>query len=226
MEVPVKAGELLGTGGFVDFGPIEDSRYQISGFVNPAFHQLDRGFCPLNYFTPGLQATYTAMLGAWNGSSFVPRTIQPVCGTIMQDLAGTAQGDWFYPGAPYPPDNPHLALIHFNIDPSTASFSVGSSIPNFSGAHDFAPKTVPDGTRIDYDFPLVKDTQLYCFDSLQIEFVANLGGPDPTYAGHIVLIQLSGTALDTLKIELQNPGTNCQGAGTWAFTGNAVQFQR
>jgi hypothetical protein len=226
MQVPVKAGQLLGTGGLVDFGPIEDTRYQISGFVDPARHNLNRGFCPLNYFTPGLQATYTAMLGAWNGSTFVPRTIQPVCGTIMQDVAGTAQGDWFYPGAPYPPDDPHLTLIHFNIDPSTATFSVGSSIPNFAGSHDFAPKTVPDGTRIDYDFPLIKDAQLYCFDSLQFELVASLGGPDPTYAGHIVLLQLSGTALDTLKIELQNPGTNCAGATPWSFTGNAVTFQR
>ncbi len=226
MQVPVKAGQFLGTGGLVDFGPIEDSRYQIAGFVNPARHDLNRGFCPLNYFAPSLQATYTAMLGAWNGTAFVPRTIPPLCGTIMQDLAGSAQGYWYYPGAPNIPENPHLALIHFNIDPATATFSVGTSIPNFAGGHDFIPKTVADGTRINYDFKIVHDTQLYCYDSLLIEFVAGVGSPDPQLAGHLVLIQLS-PSLDTLTIELQNPTTSCTAtAGNWAFTGNAVQFQR
>ena len=225
MEVPVKAGDLLGTGGLVDFGPIEDSRLQISGFVNPSRHDLHRGFCPLNYFTPGLQTAYTAMLGAWNGA-FVPRTNQPACGTIMEDVAGTAQGDWYFPGAPEHPDDPHLSLIHFSVDPSSASFSSGTSIPNFVGTHDFTPKTIPDGTRINYDFNLVSDNQLYCYDSMKIEFIANVGGPDPQLAGHIVLLQLSPSK-NSLTIELQNAGTNCATAGPpWSFTGAAVAFER
>lgn len=228
MQVPVKAGQLLGTGGLVDFGPIEDTRFQIAGFVDPARHDLNRGFCPLNYFAPALQATYTAMLGGNNGSVLVPRTAQPLCGTIMQDIAGTAQGDWFFPGAPYPPDDPHLALIHHNIAYSTATFSVGSSIPEFAGAHDLELKTVADSTRINYDWPLVNDTQLYCYDTILVEFNNGPGGPDPSYVGDIVLLQLSGPSLDTLTIELQTPGKTCSGvgAGAWAFTGNAVTFQR
>lgn len=226
MEHPVTGGQLLGTGGLVDFGPIIDTRFQISGFIDPARHVLDRGFCPIDYFIPSLKAAYTATLGGNNGSTLIIRTIQPVCGTIMQDLPGTVQGDWFFPGAPYPPDNPHLALIHHNVDPSTGTFSVGSSIPGFAGSHDFDPKTTADGTRIDYDFSLVNDNQIYCYDTLLIDFSNGAGGPDPQYAGNIVLLQMTDPSLDTLKIELQNPGTPCPSPASWAFTSNAVTFQR
>ncbi len=227
MEAPVKAGQLLGTGGLVDFGPIEDTRMQIQGFIDPSRHNLNRGFCPINYFIPSLQTAYDATLGGNNGATVIPRTIAPICGTIMQDLPGTVQGDWFYPGAPYPPDDPHLALIHHNVVPSTGSFSVGSSIPGFAGSHDFNPKTSVDGTRINYDFSLVTDNQIYCYDTLLIEFNNGAGGPDPAYVGYIVLLQMPDAQLDTLKIELQNPTTSCAAtAGSWALTPAAVTFQR
>jgi hypothetical protein len=226
MEAPVKAGEFLGTGGLVDFGPLTDTRMQLTGFIDPGRHDLNRGFCAVNYFVPSLRATYTAMLGGNNGATFIARTIPPICGTIVQDLAGTVQGDWFFPGAPYPPDDPHLALIHHNISPSTATFSVGSSIPGFSGGHDFSPVTTADGTRINYDWPLVNDTQIYCYDTLLIDLQNGAGGPDPTLAGDIVLLQMTDSQLDTLKIELQPSKTTCAASVPWAFTGAAVTFQR
>jgi hypothetical protein len=226
LQLPVKAGQLLGTGGLVDFGPIVDTRMQIQGFIDPGRHNLNRGFCVLNYFVPSLQTTYTAMLGAMNGSTVVPRTIPPLCGTIMQDIPGTVQGDWYFPGAPNIPEDPHLALVHHNVVPSTGTFSCGTSIPAFTGSHDFNPKTSADGTRINYDFGLVRDNQIYCYDTLLEDFNWGAGGPDPLMTGHIVLLQMSGSSLDTLKIEFQNPGTTCTGAGTWAFTGAAVTFQR
>ena len=226
MQLPVKAGDLLGNGGLVDFGPIIDTRFQLSGFIDPGRHDLNRGFCPVNYFTPSLKAAYTAILGVNNGTTFIPRTTPPLCGTIVQDLAGTVQGDWFFPGASYPPDNPHLALIHDSVYPSTGTFSSGTSIPGFVGAWDFFPKQAADNTRIDYDFSLVNDTEIYCYDSFLIAFSNGAGVPDPNLVGDILLMQLSGPSLDTLKIELQTPGTPCGGAGTWAFTSNAVTFQR
>lgn len=227
LQWPVKAGDLLGTGGLVDFGPIVDQRSQLSGFVNAARHNVSRGFCPVNYFTPSLRATYTAMLGVNSGSTFIPRTAEPLCGTIVQDLAGTAQGDWFKPGADYPPDNAHLALIHHNVFPSTATFSSGTSIPGFAGVWDFFPKTSADATRINYDFRLVNDTQLYCYDSFLFDVTGGAGSADPSLSGDILLLQLSGSSLDTLKIELQHPSSSCAAtAGTWAFTSSAVTFQR
>jgi hypothetical protein len=105
---------------------------------------------------------------------------------------------------------------------------VGSSIPGFAGSHDIEPKTVADGSRINYDWPLVNDNQLYCYDTLLIDLNNGPGDPDPNYMGDIVLLQLSGPSLDTLTIELQSPNNTCSGVGmgSWAFTGNAVTFQR
>ena len=227
MEVPVSAGQLLGTGGLVDFGPIEDTRRQIQGFIDPSRHVLTRGFCPIDYFAPSLKTAYYATLGGNNGATVIPRTIAPICGTIMQDIPGTAQGDWFFPGASYPPDDPHLALIHHNIAASTATISCGTSLPALTGAHDLNVKTVADTTRINYDWGLVTDNQIYCYDTLLIEFNNGPGGPDPNYVGYIVLLQMTDPALDTLKIELQNPGKTCAAApAPWAFTSAAVTFQR
>jgi hypothetical protein len=143
------------------------------------------------------------------------------------DVAGTVQGDWFKQGAPYPPDDAHLALIHNSIYPSTGTFSSGTSIPGFAGAWDFFPKTTTDAARINYDFNLVNDTQLYCYDSFLIDFNTGPGGPDTNMNGDILLMQLSGSSLENLTIELQHPGSNCTAtAGTWAFTSGAVHFER
>src|SRR4029077_6669243 len=127
--------------------------------------------------------------------TLIPRTTPPVCGTIMQDIPGTVQGDWFFPGANYPPDDPHLALIHHSIAPSSATISCGSSVPGLTGGHDLNVKTVADATRINYDWGLVNDTQIYCYDTLLIDFQNGEGGPDPNYTGQIVLMQMSGSSL-------------------------------
>jgi hypothetical protein len=228
LQAPVKAGQLLGTapGTGLDFGPLEDTRVQLSGFVDPSRRDLNRGFCPLNYFTPAVRTAYTALLGANNGATFIARTTAPVCGTVMQDVPGTAQGDWYFPSAPAMPDNPHLALVHDNVFASTITFSVGTSVPGFLGAFSVFPKTAPDATRIDYDFPLVNDGQLYCYDSFMDELASGQTVADGGLAGHIALIQLSGPSLSTLTIELQNPGTNCAAAAPWSLTGAAVTFMR
>jgi hypothetical protein len=204
MQVPVKAGQLLGTGpaSTFDFGPLEDTRFSLTGFANPSRHDLNRGFCPLNYFTAGVQATYDALLGGNGNASFLARSTAPICGTIMQDVPGTAQGDWYFPGAPNMPDNPHLALVHDNISPSTATFSVGSSVPGFAGGYSIFPKSARDGTRIDYDFNLVNDTQIYCYDGFQNVFNSGLFSPNTLLAGRVALIQLSGSSLSVLTIEL------------------------
>lgn len=221
LQVPVKAGQLLGTGIVGDFGPLEDTRVALSGFARPGRHNLHRGFCPLNYFAPVPRAALAGLLGADNGG-FVARTTAPACGTIMQDVPGTAQGDWYLPGAPDMPDNPHLALIHDNVFPSTAVFSAGEAVPGVaSGAYMVFPKTVADGTRVNYDFPLVADTQVYCYDTFRFFPTSSV----TALSGHIALLRLNAAA-DVLTVEFQNPGTDCAGAGAWSFTGAAVDFAR
>jgi hypothetical protein len=227
MQVPVKAGQIIGTGTIGDFGPLIDTRVSLSGFVDPSLQNLNRGFCPLNYFSAPVQTAYTALLGQNAGAVLTRRTIPPLCGTVVQDAAGTAQGDWFAPGATDANGLNNIALLHDNVFPSTAAFSIGQSMPAaFQGVNYVYPKTVADGTRINYDFNLVNDNQIYCYDTFEA-FPQISSGLNPNMVGRIVLIRMT-PSLTNLSIEVQNPGTNCAtvGAASWAFTGAAVLFQR
>jgi len=228
LELPVHAGDVLTTGAVPDFGALSDTRVQISGFANPSRHNLNRGLCPVNYFAPDvLPATY-AMPGYNNGATTIPRTALPVCGTIMQDIPGTAQGDWYFPAADPMNDAAQMALVHDIVFTSTGVFSVGpeNAVPAiFQGKDFFLPKTAADGTRINYDFGLVNDNQIYCYDTFSTGFP--VFNASPALAGYIVLLQLTDAAKDTLQIDVQDPGTSCTAtAGSWAFTSNAVTFQR
>jgi hypothetical protein len=227
LELPVHAGDVLTTGAVPDFGALLDTRFQLSGFANPSRHNLNRGFCPLNYFAPGvLTATYTP--GYIDGTTPVPRTASPLCGTIVQDIPGTAQGDWYSPAADPANDNAQMALVHDIVLTSTAVFSVGSdnSVPAiFQGKNFFAPKMSADGTHINYDFGLVSDNQIYCYDTFASGYPVFNASTGLT--GYIVLLQLTDPAKDTLQIEIQDPMASCTAtAGTWAFTSNAITFQR
>jgi hypothetical protein len=233
LQLPVHAGDALTIGVVPDFGALSDTRFTISGFANPSRHNLNRGFCPLNYFAPGvLPPSYAT--GYIAGSTPIPRTASPLCGTIVQDIPGTAQGDWYFPGSDTTPgqlqEEYQMALVHDAVYTSSEVFSVGNSntLPAvFQEKNFFQPKMVADGTRIEYDFGLVNDNQIYCYDTF--------GGLYPNFmftnnlSGYIALIQLTDPAKDTLQIDVQNPGgsANCTTtAGTWAFTPAAVIFQR
>ena len=160
-----------------------------------------------------MKAAQEALLGINSGAVLIPRTAPPVCGTIMQDIPGTAQGDWYKPGASDIPEDPHLALIHDNVSPSTAVFSVGTSGPGPTGAACIFPKSVADGTRINYDFNLVgADGQIYCYEGFY--WGARTMGPIPALTGRIFLLQLVDSA--NLRVEMQGAGAaTCAGAALW-----------
>jgi len=53
------------------------------------------------------------------------------CGSVMQDIPGTAQGNWFLSGIKETyTEDPHHALVCSNIRPGNAVLSVGNSVPN------------------------------------------------------------------------------------------------
>jgi hypothetical protein len=260
LQFPVQAGTALGSGVFVDFGPLQDSRINLTGFANPSRHNLNRGFCPLSYFKanalPASQWTTGDYVGGTfsNGSyvpgtgTYVARSTTPLCGTIVQDIPGTAQGDWYASGSPntqdasYTYESEQMALVHDSVYWSTAVFSVGISDPLYpllpSGGGQtykafFMPKTNADGTfKVDasstnIDFSLVTNNgYIYCYDTLSTS--------NPTFApyynilsGYIILLQLIDA--NDLRIEAQNhlSGANCTTtAGTWAFSPAAVVLQR
>ena len=227
MQVPVHAGDVLGTGLVADFGPLQDTRVSISGFANPSRHDLHRGLCPLDYWAPNVLPAAHYTPGYNLGTTVFARTASPTCGTIMQDVPGTAQGDWYFPGAANLAESAHLALVHDIVFTSSAVFSVGTSMTNFGGILQtkqyFQPKTAPDGTRIDYDFNLVNDGQIYCYDTFSVASPVFAASPD--LSGYVVLLQLDSTKTN-LTIELQNPATNCAGASPWSFTNAAIGYQR
>jgi hypothetical protein len=175
--------------------------------------------CPVDYFEAATRSGLEARLGRSDGKE--PRTAEPRCGTVMQDLPGTAQGIWYLAGTvDEGPEDPHLALVHDNVDPTVATFSVGTSIPGLaSRVYPFRPKT---SGLVNRDFgAIAADGRVYCFHSTAgIPNWRSSGGS--LARGSIVLVAL--TSATTLRIERQAK-TAC-GSGPWAFGSGAVDFER
>ena len=211
----VSSGDLLGyssTSGAFDFGTY-DYRNTPLAFISPSRRMGDTPYtvCPIDYFNSGLKASMEALLGRFDGG--FPRVTQPVCGQIMYDIAGTAKGDWYFPGAPGEPEDPHLALIDNNVSAPQQTISIGDSLPNQAQSiFTFNPNSAGFVNR---DFAQVNDNAIYCYDT----FFDPIGQPSSDLT---ILIQLLTPT--TLRIEVQAP-VSC-GAGPWSFTSNAVTFQR
>lgn len=209
--ISVKAGEDIGTvGGSSDFG-LADLRTQQLSYANPSrwYDDTLHRVCPLDYFVPDVKSQLYSLLG----DSSNKRTAQPLCGEVDQDEAGTAQGVWFVKGTTNTyPEDPHIALVHDNINPLKGVFSIGASLPNLdSGAYYFDPKAFGIVNR---DFKDVKpDGNIYCYDSLTQRFGEQVS----------MRIILKLTSSTTLQIEKQDVGS-CDG-GPWSFS-SPITFER
>jgi hypothetical protein len=189
------------TEGALDVGLIDHGSPPLA-FVDPK--RLDEtvlyAACPLDQFAPEVHDAMVAKL-AVNG---MPRTAAPVCGTVMQDVADTAQGRWYFDDTPE--EDHHLALVHQNWDPSIGAFSIGTSVPGVgSTTLTFTPATAG---RVNLDFDRVTaDGNIYCYE---------LGTMH-------ALVQL--VTATQLEIEVV-PGATCGDPSTWAFGANAATFVR
>jgi len=228
LSVPFAAGEQIGIGtdaGGIDFGAV-DSRAPPAGFANIAHYSHDYPYyvSPVKYFTPAVRAIFDAHTGSVFGTRL--RTAAPVEGSYMQDLPGTAQGNWFRPGISYANStdvSSALALVHDYVDPTEPIMSVGNSVPGFAmGLYALTPQS---GTgTLNRDFSAVlPDGRIYCYDAFKSG--ASAGGMGLGAAHGIVLISLPTAA--TLKVEKQGTdGTRCDAATPYAFTANAATFER
>jgi len=137
------------------------------------------------------------------------RTVEPVCGTIAQDVPGTAQGVWFLSTASTDttsPEDQHIALVHDNYNPEVGVLSIGTSISGASGRHEFSPAT---SGLIDRELSdITNDGLVYCFDINQ--------------PNNRLLLQMTGAS--TLQLEYQS-STQCSDGG-FNFTGSEVSFIR
>ena len=153
--------------------------------------------------TPEVREALLPLLGGRGAQ----RTVAPLCGTIMQDMVGTAQGRWFFDGSEH--EDPHLALAHDNVDPGIGNLSIGTSLPGTpAGVYDFVPE--PAG-RVNADFPRVTaDGTTWCYS------------PRVNRGLHF-LVQL--VSASRLRIE-GVPGIGCGDPAGWHFGTGAVEFAR
>jgi hypothetical protein len=206
-SVSLESGEIIGTftGQYAfDMGAY-DSRTTLN-FINPnARINSTHTVCPLDYYSGSLKSTLYGYLGS---SASNKRTVAPLCGTVDQDVAGTTQGIWLLAGTTsVNNEDTHLSLVHDNIDPTKAVFSVGTSVSGSglaSGVYSFTPA----GGSYNKDFNTVTvDSGAQCYQ-------AERNGTNT------ILIQL--TSATTLKIEKLDG--NCDSPRS--FTGNETEFQR
>lgn len=207
IQISLTSGEILGTftGQYAfDMGAY-DSRVTLNFINADARPNSIHTVCPLDYYSDSLKANLYSYLGS---SAYNKRTIPPICGTIDQDVAGTAQGIWLLAGTTkVNSEDTHLALVHGNTDPTTAAFSVGTSVGAsglLTGVYTFTPS---DGAY-NKDFSAVTaDSGAQCYR-------ATAG------ATSTILIQLATPT--TLKIEKLDG--DC--SAPRSFTSSATEFQR
>jgi hypothetical protein len=205
VDVDLAAGDTIGTvggptEGALDIGTIDAASAALT-YVDPARVTGAGGLhaaCPVDYFVAGVRDSLRARF-AVNG---VPRTIDPVCGTIAQDVANTAQGRWFFDATSQ--EDPHLALVHTNGDPTIGAFSIGTSLPGTASTVLLFTPAVAG--RVNRDFSgVTADGNIYCY-----EF---------TNSSSRAFVQL--TSATQLTIAMAGTGA-CGDSTTWAFGGGAV----
>ena len=215
VSIDVQEGEILGEVGgplstTFDFGAY-DTRVPPLKFINPRrFSENERPswdylhtVCPLDAFDITLRDALTQKIS---------RTAVPVCGSIMQDIDGTAQGIWAGDGYKDQSDiSKQLALVHDNNGPTFAVLATGGGPIGIRYLR-FMPE--PEGF-IDRDFSEVVYRRkgvnsVYCYDL-----------PPAVDPGGRILIQM--TSATSLKAEFQ---PNRCFASAYEFSAGAVNYER
>ena len=167
------------------------------------------GVCFLLYYEGG--PVLDQLVGLVNRDEVEGETIS--CGSYLQDVPGTAQGNWFLSGIRKKnPEGPHLALVHSNIHPARAVLSVGTSVQGLrSGKYEFLP--VGQGL-LDRDFKdITPDGRTYGFRVVRHDDIAFDG---------VVIVRMPD--VETLWIEALTGATT--DPSSWAFTENKTMFER
>jgi hypothetical protein len=208
VKVDLAAGDTIGTAGgptegALDLGLVNTNSPPLA-FADPARASENTLYaaCPVDFFASPVRDSLEVRF-AVNGNH---RTSPPVCGTVMQDVANTAQGRWFFDATTN--EDHHLALVHASWDPTIGAFSMGTMVPGTSSNVLFF---TPDTGRLNRDFNLVTaDGKVYCYEPTNL-------------SGH-VFIQLASSI--QLKIEVVTATAACGDTTTWALSGSVGTFAR
>lgn len=181
---PVGTTNPLATG--LDFGAYDTASRLV--FAAPGRYAtnalLPNAICPLDLFAPEVRTALYAKLGA--SDPVRTRSVEPRCGEVMQDRPGTAQGNWFKADRLTYPEDPHLAFVHDNVDPTVPVLSVGTSVPGLSPAAYRFRRATAERTGRD-SAEIAPGDAVWCFDGLQ--------GRSPV-PGRILLRLPTATTLD------------------------------
>lgn len=224
LAVSLESGEQIGTGpdtAGIDFGLV-DFRLPPAGFIRIEHYDYFYPFwaAPLEYFTAEARTMLAAKTGSVYGSPV--RTATPIGGTHMQDVAGTAQGNWFPPGVYHKNStdlSPMLALASDYVNPSQPIMAIGNSIRCVSmGLYSYAVELQGFVNRAFRS--IVPDGNVYCFDRFLRDRTTgglSLGQPP----GVLLMAMPNGT---TLRVELAAASTCAASSRT--LTANATTFER
>jgi hypothetical protein len=219
-SITIKAGDLLGTFGNLPGAQKPQNGFDIGmynynlpalKFINPDRYYTDtvHTVCPFDYFSQNLKQIYLGKMGAFeydketNQQKYFRRTIEPVCGSLMYDVLGTAAGDWFKNPIKQAnfTDQDALVMIHDNIHPELARISTYNSAQSI-----FTPM---HSGFINREFSEVKaDGNIYCYPY-------SLGNQ----SDQKVLIRL----LDDTHIKMENQQGSCGGSESFK---NPLVYER
>lgn len=264
VSVLVSPGELIGHARTFDIG-LHDFRKTPQPFVNPARYAIDFpalfatfpelgadpvaqaiaqlivpqalfNRCPIDYFTPKPKKALQALLADFDGDPAASG--KPPCHSHMQDVPGTAQGNWF---SDLEPDHDALfaeetalALVNWNVDPAVQLFSLNENVPGFTSALLEAPAQ-PDDVNSAFEFPVregpqrtnrrfaeIRDDAIYCYDLVRI----HRGGPR---LEAVILLAVSdgpGGTRSKLTIELVEVSRCPALKEPWEFSRKAATYYR
>ncbi len=222
MQLELQGGDDVGQSDMaagVDFGMV-DFRQPPAAFAEPTHYNRDWLYfaSPVPLFTPETRAALEPRVGAYDGS--LRRTADPIWGTYVQDLPGTAQGNWFVPGKTLTNTtevSSFVALVHDYVDPSQPVLSNGTSIPGLGmGLYTFPLETTGVVNR---DFADVRPGATYCYERFS-QGRTRGASPLTTPAG-VVLVAMPDAS--TLRLE-HVAATTCAAAP--ALSAAATTFVR
>ncbi len=224
LTLMLESGDLVGMGpdsAGVDFGLI-DFRLPPAGFIRlDHYDHFYRSYAsPLDYFRSDVRGILASKTGHIFGTRM--RSASPIGGMYMQDLAGTAQGNWFLPGSYHSNSTDlsrSLGLATDYVDPAQPIMAIGSSIAGMNmGLYSYSVAGQGSTNRAFRD--VRADGTTYCYDNfLQGQ---STGGMPLGRANGVVLMSMPSET--TLKVEL-GAGSSCA-ASSRVLTTNATTFER
>jgi len=209
-NIKLSAGELVGVAGgdkpvALDFGAT-DGRQKPLEFANNKRYRGEsrRTICPYDLFGSDLKKHFYQFLG----ENEQRRVGEPICGTIAQDVPGSAQGNWFDgkgQADKMEREGKTVSLIHDNVDPKLGVIVLGIKTklafsPTYSGL-------------VNREFSEVKPGQeIYCYHP-------DATGSRATYGTHeqfkgSVLVRLVSAAELDIEIRSKDCGSAVFGQPT------------